>query len=353
MVASNVCKTINIELDMKKTFLAIGIGVCAMTTLMSCDVVEAVASAYAAVEEEELPLVSKIVTLSGEFGSIVNNTVIDVDYAQDANVSAELFCPEEYHKYVVLTIEKGTLMMNLDPSLTEQQKQEVSRKLGKSVLVLTTPTLTDVTVNGSSYFKVNGDLRADKFTAMINGSGDINLGGLQCAKGDFNAVVNGSGDVVVRREVKAKRVDVSVNGSGDVNCDIITAFDVVGQVNGSGDVVINKLVSVNSAFNVNGSGDVKARNIVGDEVIAGVTGSGDVVLTGECEKASLLVIGSGDVSASNLIAQDVVASVTNSGDIVCNAQRTLKAEVGGNGTLKYKGDAKITIQGKKDSVYKL
>ena len=243
--------------------------------------------------------------------------------------------------------------MNLDPSLTEQQKQEVSRKLGKSVLVLTTPTLTDVTVNGSSYFKVNGDLRADKFTAMINGSGDINLGGVQCAKGDFNAVVNGSGDVVVRREVKAKRVDVAVNGSGDVNCDIITAYDVVGQVNGSGDVVINKLVSVNSAFNVNGSGDVKARNIVGDEVIAGVTGSGDVVLTGECEKASLLVIGSGDVSALNLIAQDVVASVTNSGDIVCNAQRTLKAEVGGNGTLKYKGDAKITIQGKKDSVYKL
>ena len=44
-----MCKTINIELDMKKTFLAIGIGVCAMTTLMSCDVVEAVASAYAAV----------------------------------------------------------------------------------------------------------------------------------------------------------------------------------------------------------------------------------------------------------------------------------------------------------------
>ena len=193
-------------------------------------------------------------------------------------------------------------------------------------------------------------INVEKFDAVLNGSGDILLQGMQC-KGDVTLSVNGSGDIVLARELKAKSVKVGVNGSGDVRCEMITAYDVLAAVDGSGDVVLADVTSINCRLGVNGSGDLRMKAIKVEDVDASLTGSGDVVMSGVCDKAVLTLIGSGDISAKDLVAQDVTASVTSSGDITCNAQQNLVARVTGSGNIGYTGSPKLTINAKKGSVY--
>ena len=334
---------------MKKTLCAIGIAFSTMSAMTSCEIVTNIAQAYS---DENLPLVSKTITLSSDFATVTNNTVIDVEFTQEAKLSAELLCPEECQEFVVVKAEKGNLKISLDSMLNESQRNQISNMLMHSKLLLSAPSLNAVCVNGSSVFCATGDLKADKFDVLLNGSGDVLLQGLMC-NGAVTLNVNGSGDVVIARELKAKSVDANVNGSGDVMCTIITAYDVIGQVNGSGDMVFNNLTAVNSQLGVNGSGDLKADNIKADDVVAALSGSGDVVLNGVCQRATLSIIGSGDISAKALEAQNVSASVTNSGDITCNAQKTLSAIVNGSGDILYKGNPSVTIQGNKDNINKL
>lgn len=322
----------------------------AMITMASCEVTSAFKQSYA---EDNLPLVTKKIAMKESFSSIANYTVIDIVYKQDSTELVELVCPEECSKHIEIKVENGNMAVSLDSKLSDSERNVLSRKLSRSKLYVTSVNLTKVVVNGSSSFVVNGDLYTDEFLAQLNGSGDVSLNGVQCAKGDFYVSVNGSGDVIVSREVKAKTVNVNVNGSGDVKCEMLTAYNVVGQVNGSGDVVMSNVLAVKSQFGVNGSGDVKTNNIECDIIIATMTGSGDVVMSGKCESATLSLIGSGDISAKMLEAQDVDARVTHSGDITCNAQRHLTAKVTGSGCVGYKGNPQVVIEGDKDNVYKL
>lgn len=333
---------------MRKFLFLAGIVLSFMCFSCSCDLICSIAESS---EEGNYPQsLTKLAV--ADFSSVQNSTVIDVNYTQGKNDSIELVCPEICKESIIIKVENGCLNIFYDPELSNESRNKLSKMLKHSKMYVSSQTISAVTINGSSAFGVAGDLNVEKFDAVLNGSGDILLQGMQC-KGDVTLSVNGSGDIVLARELKAKSVKVDVNGSGDVRCEMITAYDVLATVDGSGDVVLANVTSINCRLGVNGSGDLRMKAIKVEDVDASLTGSGDVVMSGVCEKAVLTLIGSGDISAKDLVAQDVTASVTSSGDITCSAQQNLVARVTGSGNIGYIGSPKLTINAKKGSVYAL
>lgn len=332
---------------MKKICLLIAFALTCMTGLSSC-----VSACESLKDEAALPVTVYPLTLAGAVDRITNNTVIDIEYTQGADMKAELICPAEYKQYVNILVSKGELLMKLSDDLDSDKRNEVSKKLYHSKLYLTTPELHSITVNGSSKFTANTDLRADELTAVLNGSGDIDFNGVQCSgeKGVLLVQLNGSGDVIFRREVKAQSVDMQLNGSGDIDCAIVTAQSFTSQVNGSGDVDVDNVAAVSVTAQVNGSGDLSAGNVLATSATAEVNGSGDLKLLGQCKEAVFSMVGSGDIYAKDLVAQDVTATVNGSGNINCNAQSTLVAKVIRSGEIHYRGTPKITYLSKPDNV---
>lgn len=314
----------------------------------SCDLICAVAESY---EEENYPLSSTKLYVS-DFSSVQNSTVIDVNYTQGEKDSVELICPQTCEKSIIIKVDNGCLKISYDPELSNESQNKLSKMLKQSKMFISSPTITSVIINGSSAFGATCDLNVDKFDAVLNGSGDIMLQGMQC-KGDVNLNVNGSGYIVLARELKTKSAIIGVNGSGDVQCEMVTAYDVLATVDGSGDVVLDGVTSVNCKLGVNGSGDLNVKKIKAEGVDVNLTGSGDVMMNGVCDIANFTLIGSGDISATGLVVQDVNATVTSSGDVRCMVSGTLVANVAGSGTIGYKGSPAISGRFKEGSVYKI
>ena len=331
---------------MKKVLFFTMFAVSAMLTASSC----MVTGCGNLSDERRLPLASHILKLQGDFSQVENNTVVDVEFTQSDELSAELICPTEVLDYVMFSIHDDLLSIKLSDELSESERNAVSRDLRHSKLILTNPHLNNVRVNGSSTFQVINDLQAANLTATIFGSGDIIFNGVNVGDSKINAQVTGSGDIVFYNETKAKTASFQLNGSGDINCKVLSTHSVSVNINGSGDVNIPVLTTQSAMFDLHGSGDLVALKINANTVNATLVGSGDMKLEGECGTAELSLNGSGDIVARNLVAQDVTASVISSGDLSCHAVNKLTANVTGSGDIRYKGNPDITYLSKRDNI---
>ena len=322
---------------MKKVVLFAMFAVIAMSSATSC----VVTSCGNLSDERRLPLTSHVLKLQSDFTKVENNTVIDIEYTQSSEFSAELVCPEELMDFVIFSVEDNLLVIKLSDKLNDSERNDVNRDLRYSRLFLSGPQLTDIRVNGSSTFMTTNDLYAKNLTAVIHGSGDVIFEGVNTVDGTVSTQVVGSGDIVFRKEVKAKSAFMQVSGSGDIDCGSLAVKSVTAQVNGSGDIKVPEMMTETAEFLLNGSGDLVALKIKANSVNAILVGSGDMKLEGECETAVLSLSSSGDLIARNLIAQDVTASVIGSGDLSCHAIKKLTAKVSGSGDIRYKGNPHI------------
>lgn len=107
-------------------------------------------------------------------------------------------------------------------------KQTHSTRLGVKVAI-TVPDLQGVEINGSGDINVTG-LNAEKFSAIIRGSGDIRVSGVTQ---DLSAEIKGSGDLHLG-DLKATNGSVSIAGSGDGTVNVSDQLTV--SVAGSGDI---------------------------------------------------------------------------------------------------------------------
>lgn len=145
--------------------------------------------------------------------------------------------------------------------------------------------------------------------------------------------------------------EVSVSGSGDVEvlgrCNTLT--DV--SVTGSGDVEVRNLNVGSFKASVAGSGDVELHNLTAKNVDLRVSGSGDIEVRGTADRATYSVNGSGDIDAEHFVVRELAASVSGSGDIECYAEDLLDASVSGSGEISYRGNpAKINRSGRESSI---
>ena len=122
-----------------------------------------------------------------------------------------------------------------------------SPKVGVTVEI-TTPALSGVEINGSGDVNVT-NLKAQKFSAIIRGSGDVRASG---SADSINAEIKGSGDIKLG-ELHAKSGNVSVAGSGNATVNVSDELNV--NVAGSGDIRYRGSPKIQKS--IAGSGSVK------------------------------------------------------------------------------------------------
>ncbi len=123
-----------------------------------------------------------------------------------------------------------------------------------------------------------------------------------------------------------------------INCKNISHIEVLGSSDIS---TANEFSTENIELRVVGSGSI-AMKLKAQKLVANVEGSGAMNLAGSSDEIKAQVSGSGDIIAENMMAQNAEAAVFGSGDIVLNAQKQLRAEVLGSGSIKYIGKPEIS-----------
>lgn len=198
-----------------------------------------------------------------EINTIRTSGSIDVEIISGSTYSLIVEDDANIIPYIVTEINNGTL--------------DVHYKNGYSVIsdhakvMVTVPSIDEVTTSGSGDITTNGTLKTNRqLVFSTSGSGDI------------------------KAEVDAPAIKVTGSGSGNISLSGRTK-DFECRISGSGDIKCGNLKSENATIHVAGSSDVHVFASVSLKV--NVAGSGDVYYAGNPASPEIHIAGSGTVQA--------------------------------------------------------
>jgi hypothetical protein len=139
---------------------------------------------------------------------------------------------------------------------------------GPVVIYVTMPNVTGLSVDGSGDMKAETDLKANKLDVAVNGSGQMELPGVQAS--ELETAVNGSGNLLLGGN--CPRHETIINGSGAVKAGKLRTERTEVSIHGSGDAYVFATKAVQASLV--GSGDVFVAG--GAEVNSSSVGSGKV-----------------------------------------------------------------------------
>lgn len=210
----------------------------------------------------------KVVTIErsvGEYEAVAVAGWFDINLVDGREGELSIKGEENLLEYIITEVKNGKLTIKVKKGYNLQ-----SSKWKEGILV-TVPVeeINSVSLSGSGDIVGKDVLRADDFSAVMSGSGDISL---SVEADNLKTVISGSGDIELSG--KARDFEVTVSGSGDVDAFDLTADHVTANVSGSADIKVTANESL------------KAR----------VSGSGDILYKGDPEKVDSKASGSGDIN---------------------------------------------------------
>ena len=181
----------------------------------------------------------------GSFDKISVIGSVDVEFTVGNTRSMEIYGADNVIQYVELSVRNNTLYVNLSNDVNIYGKTRLT-------LLVTAPTLTEISVSGSGDVEVR-NLNVASFKATVAGSGDVELNNLTAKKVDLS--LTGSGDIEVRGT--ADKATYSVKGSGDIDAEHLVVRELTASVSGSGDIECYAEESLDAT--VSGSGEISYR----------------------------------------------------------------------------------------------
>jgi hypothetical protein len=92
-------------------------------------------------------------------------------------------------------------------------------------------------------------------------------------------------------------------------------------------------------ISVSGSGNIKMAFNAAQLVSMSIAGSGNIQLAGKAETAEASISGSGNADCGNLQVDHAIARISGSGNVNIFANKSVKANISGSGSVVYKGAA--------------
>ena len=139
---------------------------------------------------------------------------------------------------------------------------------GPVTVYVTAPSLTALRVGGSGKLKVEGDLKAEKMTLAVSGSGELQVPQLTAAA--LETAVSGSGNLTVAGT--APQHEVRISGSGQVKARDLKSETCQVRISGSGNAHV--YASKSADARISGSGGVYVAG--GARTSSSTSGSGRV-----------------------------------------------------------------------------
>lgn len=141
-------------------------------------------------------------------------------------------------------VEKGVLRIK------NKSKSGWNFRRGKVIIYVDAKSLNSITLNGSGIIAVSGNVRAEKMTNTLSGSGKIVL---TTDVEEYLGTISGSGALVVKGA--ADRARINVSGSGDFEGQNLKTSEARISISGSGNASISAEKFLHAA--VSGSGNIR------------------------------------------------------------------------------------------------
>lgn len=110
--------------------------------------------------------------------------------------------------------------------------------------------------------------------------------------------------------------------------------------NGSGDILGQTKISDSSKLDLKVRGNGKINlDVDAPEVVAELTGNGGIQLKGESRYFDCKLQGNGNLKAFDLMAEETKVHILGNGDAEVYSSVKLDVSIGGNGQVRYKGNA--------------
>ncbi len=180
---------------------------------------------------------------------------------------------------------EGVIKVEAEENLQEYIKTQVSN----SRLIIKVKKGYDVRPSLSKRIVVTVPFE-DISEVILNGSGDIESTDIIKTK-HFSAVLAGSGDINLN--IQSHHLNVNLAGSGDLKL-IGRTDQFEASLAGSGDISSYELTTRSALISVVGAGDIQLY--VSENLDASIAGSGDIDYKGNPLNVVKSIVGSGDIS---------------------------------------------------------
>lgn len=230
---------------MKKKIYIAAVGMLAIT-LTSCNKIVKISS------NEDLPTVTKHLTVNEDFNGIVTKCSADIEYT-DGPAKITLTAPEDIiDKLEVKVEDKQLIVTTKDNESNDINIIKIGYKsYGDIKLIVSYQGVNNFTTLASGDINV-GDIEREGISLMTQGSGDIEVNGATC-----------------------KDISVTTQGSGDIELKNLFTTTLTALTQGSGDIDISG-ESTHAELSTMGSGDINAMSFKCSNLKVKETGSGNV-----------------------------------------------------------------------------
>lgn len=194
-----------------------------------------------------------------EFHSIVSSIPADIEYS-DGEQFVEIHAPSNILPYISTTVHDGTLKLSFKGVRVKNVKE--------MKVVIRTPRLDSVSINGAGDLDMDGLVRTDDLRIEISGAGDVDIDSIEVS--DFTLRVNGAGDFDAE-DMKCISFDANVSGSGDIDVEHLDAETVKVNISGAGDCTLAGRAKKGD-FSVSGAGSVDIRDLQVEDVESSMNG---------------------------------------------------------------------------------
>lgn len=194
------------------------------------------------------------------FSGIISNLPADVFVMQGAEFKVEATGPADVLAALRTEVKDGLLYVSFT--------QELHNTDGL-VINVTMPAIERLAVNNNGDIVVQTELKTEKLTLSVSGTGDIALTHL--AATTLEATVAGTGNIRTGQS-KTEKASLSIVGTGNISMAQLEAKDCQANISGRGDIHIH----VDKTLNANISGTGKVEYTGAPSIEHTVTGRGAV-----------------------------------------------------------------------------
>ncbi len=204
------------------------------------------------------------------FSAIESNSVGNIEFTQSSDYSVSAEGSEEMVNRLTVNVQNNKLRISTKKSL---KKWFGSRRSGKLVIRISSPTLNAIESDGVGNIELKGKIETSRFKIVSDGVGNLNA-----------------------QNLNADNIDITSDGVGNItlNC---TAGSVTVESDGVGNVKIENLKAKNAIIDSDGVGNVSCYATESVEIHAG--GIGNVIYYGNPPTKNIEKGGIGKVKAGN------------------------------------------------------
>lgn len=231
-------------------------------------------------------------------------------------------------------------------TLTIDFKKDVYISLDVFDVIVGSPQLEEVKMNGMANLQLAGNLTTDRLKIHTSGICNVTADGNITCKDKLELNLEGISKFNLAEQTKAKDIKIGIDGIGHITAgQFVASNTMVFHNSGVGESNVKEIRTDVFNCNISGAGKIKCKNFLANDTRAQLSGTGSMELGGATQRAHYTVKDCGKVIAGNLKTETTDASVGNAGSIECYAEKQLHTTTADAGQISYAGNPVLNHSG--------